>query len=301
MSDPIASRIRKLIEIAQKLREGTSFPITRLTRIKALCEDPQAAAQFAIYMARLTWDEMKDAECSINLEPEEWAEHKKLVSEALFQMERYMESSTSENASALRELLPKLDQVQDEQGGPYGVVRIIRNRYVLLMENSLYCVLRPYTSSHYGYHLARDYAKRYDPKYWDDLTPKSAPLIEDIANFWCGYHYGQTLEQWKEKGHKTEQRKIPKSRKKTTKTQKKPVTIKQMVSSSFDKTYPGTTRWVKDYGWIEIGQTDYTSSLIRVLDEGGMIWESNEDYETMDKAMQALETALAEWMKQYKE
>lgn len=169
MSDPVASRISKLVEIAQELREGASFPITRLTRLKALCEDPQAAAQFAIYMARLTWDEMKDAECPINLEPEEWTEHKELVSEALSQMESYMGSPTSEKTSALREFLPELDQVQDEQGGPYGVIRIIRNRYVLLMENSLYCVLLPGMSSHYGYHLARDYAKRYNPKYWDDL------------------------------------------------------------------------------------------------------------------------------------
>jgi hypothetical protein len=126
MSDPVASRISKLVEIAQELREGKSFKITRLTRIKSLCEDPQAAAQFAIYMARLTWDEMKEAECPINLEPEEWAEHKELVSEALSQMEGYMESPTSEETSALREFLPKLDQVQDEQGGPYGLVRIIR-------------------------------------------------------------------------------------------------------------------------------------------------------------------------------
>jgi hypothetical protein len=301
MSDPIASRIRKLVEIAQELREGASFPITRLTRIKVLCEDPQAAAQFSIYMARLTWDEMKDAECPINLEPGEWAEHKELVSEALTQMESYMESPTSEKTSALREFLAKLDQVQDEQGGPYGLVRIIRNRYVLLMENSLYCVLRPNMSAHYGYHLARDYAKRYNPKYWDDLTPESAPLIEDIANFWCEYHYGQTLEQWKEQKSKTEKHKAPKPRKKQIKTQQKPMVIKQIVSSSFDKAYPNTTQWVKDYGWIEIGQTDYSSSLIRALDEGGMIWESSQYYETMDEAMKALETALADWMKQYKE
>lgn len=300
MSDPVASRISKLVEIAQELREGASFPITRLTRLKALCEDPQAAAQFAIYMARLTWDEMKDAECPINLEPEEWTEHKELVSEALSQMESYMGSPTSEKTSALREFLPELDQVQDEQGGPYGVIRIIRNRYVLLMENSLYCVLRPGMSSHYGYHLARDYAKRYNPKYWDDLTPESASLIEDIANFWCEYHYDQTLEQWKEQGGKTEKRKAYKPRKKQVKAQKKPMVIKQIVSSSFDKAYPNTTRWVEDYGWIEIGQTDYSTSLIRVLDEGGMIWESSQDYETVDEAMKALEKALADWMEKYK-
>ena len=58
VSDPIASRIRKLVEIAQELREGKRrFEITRLTRLKALCEDSQETAQFAIYIARLTWSQ----------------------------------------------------------------------------------------------------------------------------------------------------------------------------------------------------------------------------------------------------
>ena len=140
-----------------------------------------------------------------------------------------------------------------------------------------------------------------NPRYGTGLIPESAPLVDDITSFWCEYHYGQTLEQWKEQESKTEKRKASKSRKKQIKTQQKPMVIKQIVGSSFDKAYPNTTRWVNDYGWIEIGQTEYSSSLIRVLDEGGMIWESSQDYETMDKAMKALETALADWMKQYKE
>ncbi len=77
--------------------------------------------------------------------------------------------------------------------------------------------------------------------------------------------------------------------------------MKQTVFSSFDKAYPNTTRWIRDRGWIEIGQTDYSNSLIRVLDEAGMIWESSGNYRTIDEAMQALETALADWMKQYEE
>jgi hypothetical protein len=78
--------------------------------------------------------------------------------------------------------------------------------------------------------------------------------------------------------------------------------IKHIVRPSFDKAYPNTTRWVKSYGWIAIGQTDYSRSLIRVLDGGGMIWESSEDYENIEEAMQALEIALADWMKeQYEE
>ena len=125
----------------------------------------------------------------------------------------------------------------------------------------------------------------------------SAPLVDDITSFWCEYHYGQTLEQWKKQESKTEKRKASRPRKKPAKSQEKPIVATRIVSFSFDETYPNIVQWVNDYGWIEIGQTDYSSSLIRVLDEGGMIWESSQDYETMDEAMKALEKALADWMK----
>jgi hypothetical protein len=65
-----------------------------------------------------------------------------------------------------------------------------------------------------------------------------------------------------------------------------------------EEVYPNIARWVTTYGWIEIGQDDYNSSFVRVLDEGGMVWEGSDDYETLDEAMQALEAGLAEWMKQ---
>jgi len=35
------------------------------------------------------------------------------------------------------------------------------------------------------------------------------------------------------------------------------------------------------------------------LDEGGTVWESDEDDTTLDEALDALEAGLAEWMKQY--
>ena len=48
----------------------------------------------------------------------------------------------------------------------------------------------------------------------------------------------------------------------------------------------------------EMGQDDYSDSFIRALDEGGMIWESSADYETIDEALKALEKALADWIKE---
>ena len=66
------------------------------------------------------------------------------------------------------------------------------------------------------------------------------------------------------------------------------------MADSLEEAYPNITRWVEAYGWIEIGQDEYSTSLVRALDEGGMVWEGGDDYETLDEAMQELEAGLAE-------
>jgi hypothetical protein len=70
------------------------------------------------------------------------------------------------------------------------------------------------------------------------------------------------------------------------------------VATSFEKSYPNITRWVTSQGWIELGQDEYSSSLVRALDEGGMVWEGTANYGTLDEAFDALEAALAEWTEQ---
>jgi hypothetical protein len=67
----------------------------------------------------------------------------------------------------------------------------------------------------------------------------------------------------------------------------------RQVASSFEANYPNITSWVTSQGWIELGQDEYSSSLVRALDIGGMVWESSTYYATLDEAFEALETALA--------
>jgi len=49
---------------------------------------------------------------------------------------------------------------------------------------------------------------------------------------------------------------------------------------------------VKD-GWIEIGHDDMSRSFIRALDIGGLVWEGETNYATLDEALAALDKALA--------
>jgi len=64
---------------------------------------------------------------------------------------------------------------------------------------------------------------------------------------------------------------------------------------SFSQTYPTIARWIEEQGWIEIGSDEYSKSLVRALDPGGMVWESSSEQVTVDEALTALEGALEEW------
>jgi hypothetical protein len=67
---------------------------------------------------------------------------------------------------------------------------------------------------------------------------------------------------------------------------------------TFDDRYPAISEWVISHGWIELGQNEDSPSLVRALDEGGLIWESQRAYRTLDEALNALERALRKWMKE---
>lgn len=72
-------------------------------------------------------------------------------------------------------------------------------------------------------------------------------------------------------------------------------TIPAVNADAFSAKYPNISGWVKD-GWIEIGRDDYSRSMIRVLDIGGMVWEGKTHYASLDKALADAEEAIAHWM-----
>jgi hypothetical protein len=68
----------------------------------------------------------------------------------------------------------------------------------------------------------------------------------------------------------------------------------QGTMKRFEQMYPYITAWVQD-GYIEVGNDGYSRSFLRVLDEGGQIWESNDEYSSLDEALAAMDTAIAQW------
>ena len=61
---------------------------------------------------------------------------------------------------------------------------------------------------------------------------------------------------------------------------------------AFERAYPSLARWVTAYGWIELGPTEGSSSFVRALDIGGMVWEGEPAYASVDEALRALDAAL---------
>jgi hypothetical protein len=193
----VAPKIRQLATIARELREGASFNITRLTTLKSLCEDATAAARFAVHLAQLTYRRMRENPCPAHLDVEKWEYYTQVVDEAIRQMQRYLEKPTQEATDLVRAWLSDVRAIQNTyRNQAWGPVRIIHSTDVLLIEYALSCLLQPTASADWGYHLARQYAERYDSRYGTGLIPESAPMVEDIADFWCQYHLGKPLQAW---------------------------------------------------------------------------------------------------------
>ncbi len=123
--------------------------------------------------------------------------NKQVVDEAVRQMQRSIEHPTQEAADLVQAWLSDVRAIQNTyRHQAWGPVRIIHSTEVLLIEYALSCLRQPTASADWGYHLARQYAERYDPRYGTGLIPESAPLVEDIADFWCQYHLGKPLREW---------------------------------------------------------------------------------------------------------
>ena len=60
------------------------------------------------------------------------------------------------------------------------------------------------------------------------------------------------------------------------------------------RAYPKVSGWIAD-GWIELGQDGFSRSFVRVLDQGGLIWEGGQAGDSVDDLLQAAEAAIERW------
>jgi hypothetical protein len=63
---------------------------------------------------------------------------------------------------------------------------------------------------------------------------------------------------------------------------------------SFEGRYPHIAAWVR-HGWIEIGHDDCNRPFLRAMSIGGVVWEGDDRYASLDDALNALDAGIAAW------
>ena len=177
----IVKKVKKLSEIAEELRQGKDFPVTRLTTIKSLCGEPEATAAFALFLAQTIQSKMRQEQS-----PERYRE---LVDRAVKELKPYLTDPTEERKARLSSLCREMEAEQNEYKKiGWDMVRMLKSRDLVVVEESLKSVLKGYEAPIWAYQAAKDYAERYDVRHGSGLIPSSAPMVEEIAGFWRKYY-----------------------------------------------------------------------------------------------------------------
>lgn len=175
---------RKLATLAEELRMGKSFRITRLTVLKRLCAEWESAAPFGCFLAGLSQDHFRTTPPSL-LDAERIQAFRQRIDTAVACIHGYMAAPTRDAELALRDARRELESAQsDTRDMRWATVRTIHSRDALVVENAIHCILDPRNSAAWGYRLGSDYAERYDPRHGTGLVRESAPRVREIAMFW---------------------------------------------------------------------------------------------------------------------
>lgn len=183
-TDPQVTAARKLATLAEELRTGKSFRITRLTVLKRLCAEWESAAPFACFLAGRSQDHFRTAPPPL-LKFDDVEAFRSLIANAVSSIDAYMAAPTRDAELSLRAARRELESAQsDTRDTKWATVRTIHSRDALVVENAIHCILDPRSAGVWGYRLGCEYAERYDPRHGTGLVPESAPRVREIATFW---------------------------------------------------------------------------------------------------------------------
>ena len=173
--DLLHRQVRKLDEIVEAIRRNENVQVTRLTVVRKLCENPDAAGAFALFLARKSQGRIREKKGK--------ERYLQLANRAIREMKPYLDDPTDDRK---RGLLSRLKELVDEQNEhewiKWGAVRKIKNWDLLTVERTLRAVLRRDEAPYWLYQAARDHVGSSM-----NLTKESIPRIEEIARFWRRY------------------------------------------------------------------------------------------------------------------
>ncbi|MEM7534400.1 MAG: hypothetical protein AAF639_19620 [Chloroflexota bacterium] len=190
------AKVQKLAQMADELRQGEYFNITRLTTVKSFCKDEEAARQFVIHIAKRAHANMTQMEKPRMLDAERWASFLSLADDAMLLLDTYQGELTDEYRQALSAVKSNLAKAQNEYRDiGWNTVRMVYSYELLIIENSIGVLLSRYGVEKLAYQVARDYAEKDDPRYGAGLSMESAPMVQDIVDFWERW-YMELWEGW---------------------------------------------------------------------------------------------------------
>jgi hypothetical protein len=202
----VLRKVRKLAELPEEARQCRfAVSITRLTVLKSLCQEPEAASRFVTYLARKTLERVEQGQGHTRRRPPDQEQlHRQLMSEALAEMAGWPGSPTEADQQRLWKLLGRMQNEQNEhQRIKWGAVRLINDNDLLVFEYAARCLLNPQAAGVWAYQTARQYAERYDSAYGTGLIPASAPLVQDIADFWIEFYAVEAVPDSAPQQHET--------------------------------------------------------------------------------------------------
>jgi hypothetical protein len=177
----IIEKVKKLSEIAEALRQGARFHVTRLTIIKSLCAEPDATTTFALFLSLKTQKKMRNKKY-----PQQFRE---LVDRAVSELNSYLADPTEERKGRLLSLYEEMKSEEKEyKKSGWNVSRMLKYCDLVLVEECLRMVLSRSEAPFWAYHASKDYVVRSDARYGSGLIPNSAPFVEEIVDFWRGYY-----------------------------------------------------------------------------------------------------------------
>src|SRR5512142_234218 len=177
-------KVERLDKIAEELRQGGHFSITRLTTLEGLCEDPKAAGGFALFLSRKIQERMREKETP--------RRYRELVNRAVWEIKPYLDDPTEERKERLFSLFHEIEAEQNEyQHISWGMVRIVKSMDLIVVEHCLRAVLRSYEASFWLYQAARDYTGHTDVLERLGLHVSNQRIVAELARLGIEVHEDQ--------------------------------------------------------------------------------------------------------------
>jgi hypothetical protein len=142
----VLRRVRKLAQLPEEARHCTfAVSVTRLTVLKSPCQQSGAAGRFVTYLARKTLEHVEQGKGrSSHRGTQTDLAHRQWMSEALDELEAWQRRPTEGRREALRDLLVRMQEEQNEYRKiAWGAVRLVNDWELLLFEYALHCLLNP--------------------------------------------------------------------------------------------------------------------------------------------------------------